>query len=134
MPCRPDPADGEDADRELAHRAVLHGDAIVAIVEDADIAERVFVGTARKLGAVAVDRVAVQIEGDVVGPDHDALVWTVAEIPVKRRVLPDLLPAAYVASAVLTPLPTARDPAPTSAKTTAPIATVARRGESDGWT
>ncbi len=46
---------------EFAHRTVPHGDAVVAVVDDPDVADRdaVFGGF-----AVAVDPVAVQIEGD----------------------------------------------------------------------
>ena len=75
----------QDAVRELAHRAVLHRDAIVAVVEHPDVAELVL-RAVRELGAVAVDPVAVQIEGDVIGADHDPVVGAVDEVAVERRV------------------------------------------------
>jgi hypothetical protein len=46
--------------------------------------------------AVAVDRVAVQIERDVIGADHDSIVWAVDQIAVERRVSDDRVATAHV--------------------------------------
>ena len=56
------------AEREPADIAALDPDTVVAIVGDPDIAELVLRARVHQR-VVAVDRVAVQIEGDVVGPD-----------------------------------------------------------------
>jgi sulfur carrier protein ThiS len=44
--------------------------------------------------SLASDRVAVQIEGDVVGADHDAVARTIDEVAVERRIGGDRLAAA----------------------------------------
>src|SRR5215211_3534703 len=75
---------GDDAVPELAHGAVHHGVHIVAPVEHPDVAE-LFRTLLERL-AVAVDRVIVQIEGDVVGADDDADVGAVDEVLVEGRV------------------------------------------------
>jgi hypothetical protein len=62
----------EHADGEAADRAVTHGDPVMTDAEDPEVAELV-VGAVRELGAVAVDHVAVEVEGDIVGADHDAV-------------------------------------------------------------
>jgi hypothetical protein len=72
----------------------------VAVVEHPDVAEPVF-GARLELLAVALDAVPVQIEGNVVGADHDAVVRAVEEIAVERRVGGDCVAAAHVAGAGL---------------------------------
>src|SRR5918996_3073781 len=79
--CPPD----KRANCELAYRAVQDRNAIVAVVEDADVAELVLGARLERL-TVTIDRVAVHIQGDVVCPDHDAVVRTVDEVAVERRV------------------------------------------------
>src|SRR5215218_10315354 len=53
-------------------------------------------------GFVAIDRVAVEIERDVVGSDHDAVARAVHEVAVERRVGGDGVAAAHVARGRLT--------------------------------
>jgi hypothetical protein len=89
--CHPD----EDTGPEVTHRAVPHGDAIVAEVEQPDVAELAPRARLDRL-AVAGDRVAVQIERDAVGADHDAVVRAVDEVAVERRVGGNRVAAAHV--------------------------------------
>src|ERR671910_1374970 len=88
---------------EVAHGAVPHGDAAVAVVEQPEVVG-LLSGVAADSGGtrVAVDQVAVQIEGDVVCPDHDPVVRAVDEIAVERRVGRDRVAAADVARRRLT--------------------------------
>src|SRR5919106_778150 len=90
--CPPD----KRANSELAYRAVQDRNAILAVVEYADVAELVLGAWLERL-TVTIDRVAVQIQGDVVCPDHDAVVRTVDEVAVKRRVGGDRGAAVEVA-------------------------------------
>ena len=62
---------------ETADRAVTHGDPVMVDAEDPEVAELVVGATVRDLGAVAVDHVSVEVERDVVGADHDAVVRAV---------------------------------------------------------
>jgi hypothetical protein len=74
--------------------AAFDPDTVVAIVGDPDVAELVLRARVHQ-GVVTVDRVAVQIEGDVVGPDDDAVVRTIDEITVERRVDSDRVAAPH---------------------------------------
>ena len=68
----------EYAGRKLPDRAVLDRDPVVAgRVVDAEITD-ILVGAPEH--AVAVDRVAVQVELDVVGADHDAVARAVDQV------------------------------------------------------
>ena len=57
----------------------------MADVEHPEVAELALGALLERL-AVAGDRVAVQIEGDVVGTDHDSVVRAAKEVAVERRV------------------------------------------------
>ena len=79
------PANG-DADIETAHGAVLDRHAGVAgDVGDAEVANS-FVEAGPGRYAVAADRVAVQVERDVVRTDHDPVARAAGEIAVERCV------------------------------------------------
>ena len=75
-----------DAAAELAQRAVHHRDPVVTEVDHPDVTELRLRVAPGSRGTVAVDRVAVQVEGDVVGADHDAVVGAVDEVVVEGRV------------------------------------------------
>jgi hypothetical protein len=59
----------------------------------AEVAEIGAVGAGIVVHAVAVDGVAVEVKGDVVGSDHDPVVGTVDQVVVQRGVRRDGLPA-----------------------------------------
>jgi hypothetical protein len=65
----------------------------VAVIEHTDIADLVL--PARFEGfAIAIDGMTVQVEGDVVGTDHDAVVRAIREINVEIRIDRDRVAAA----------------------------------------
>jgi hypothetical protein len=82
----------EHAKAEARDRAVLDRDAVVAVVGNPEVAE--LLRTRVDQRAVTAERVAVQIEGDVVGADHDPVVRAVEKVAVERRVGGDRLAAA----------------------------------------
>src|SRR5215217_4451303 len=84
----------QHASVELAHRAAPDGDAVVALVEYPDVTDFGLGLAAGSLGCVAVDQVAVEVEGDPVGADNDPVVWAVEEVGVQRGVGGDRLAAA----------------------------------------
>jgi hypothetical protein len=81
---------------ELAHRAVDDGDPIVAEVDHSDIG---YLGVVVAMGtraALAVDRVPVQVQGDVVGADDDPVVGAVGEVLVEDDVGGDRVAAVQL--------------------------------------
>src|SRR5436190_17698395 len=87
--------EGPEATLELTYRAVLHGDPVVILEADSEVTKVGDRVAAAGRGAVAVDRVAVQIEGDVIRPDQDPVVRAVDEILVEGRVGGDRVTAAH---------------------------------------
>jgi hypothetical protein len=65
----------------------------MTVVDQSDVA-RLVPGALLDQLAVAGDRVAVQIERDAVGADHDAVVRAVDEVALERRIDGDRLAAA----------------------------------------
>jgi hypothetical protein len=75
-----------DATTELPQRAVHDRDPVVTEVGYPYVTElRLGVAPGGRL-PVTVDRVVVQVEGDVVGADDDAVVGAVGEVVVEGRV------------------------------------------------
>jgi hypothetical protein len=68
----------------------------VAVVEHPDVAELPAGAAPCGRGAVAVDPMAIQVEGDVLGADHDSVVRAVDEVAVERRVRNDRVSTAHV--------------------------------------
>ena len=84
--------DDLNAVRELAHGAAADGHSVVpwllaAVVVEPAVHDARVLAQARARIAVTVDGVAVQVEGDVVGPDHEAVAGAVDQVRVERRVL-----------------------------------------------
>jgi hypothetical protein len=75
---------------------VLHGDPVVILEADAEITELRNGVAPRSRGTVAVNRVAVEIEGDVVCADQDAVVGAVDEVVVEGRVSGDRVAAPWL--------------------------------------
>ena len=114
----------EHTDIEFPDRATRDGDAAVAgPVVDAVVAARVS-GAAVVL-VVAVNGVAVEVELDVVGPDHEPVADTVGEVVVQGRIPGDRVTA--------TPTVLATAGAPPSDRThAATVATIQQRTVGDG--
>src|SRR6476659_5494846 len=88
--------EGDDARLEVADRAVLHGHPPATFEGNPDVA-KISVGIAAGIGGpVSVDRVAVQVERDVVRPDEDADFGAVDEVLMELRVGGDRVAAAHV--------------------------------------
>jgi hypothetical protein len=83
----------ERAEGELTDLPAFDRHPVVVEVEDADVA-RLVGRTVGELGAVAVDDMAVQVERDVVGADHDPVVGAVGEVRDELRVHGDRVAAA----------------------------------------
>jgi hypothetical protein len=87
----------EDADAELLDGSAHDGEPVMAShVEHTDVAG-LPLGAGVDRRAVAVDGVAVEIEGDVVSANDDAVVGAVDQVAVQRRVGGDGVAAAHVA-------------------------------------
>jgi hypothetical protein len=72
----------QQSETELRNRPALDRDAVVAVVGHPKVAEFLLGVTARSLGPVAVDPVAVQVQRHAVGADQNAVVRAVDEIAV----------------------------------------------------
>ena len=94
-------ARGEHPFGELADSALSHGDTIVSVIQQPDVTE-LALSTRVERGAVAGDLVAVQIEGDVVRTDDDAVVRAVDQVAVERCVGGDRVAAADMTRGRLT--------------------------------
>ena len=87
---------------ELAHGPVFDRHTAVtdlsatAVVEPAIHDPGVATTVPRARVAVAVQNVTVQVQGDVVGTDHDAVTGAVDQVRVERRVLRDHVAAVDV--------------------------------------
>ena len=103
---RKDRAGGCGGLRETPSPCIVHdGDPVVAEVDHPDVTE---LGVGIASGgrrSVAVDRVAVQVEGDVVGADDDAVVGAVDEVVVEGRVGGDRVAALRLLGGLRPPRP-----------------------------
>jgi hypothetical protein len=86
----------QDAQSKFAYRAALDRHPAVPVVDHPIITDLI-VGAVFGQLAIAVDPVAVEIEGDVVSANHDPVVWAVDQVAVQRRVGGDGVAAAHVA-------------------------------------
>jgi hypothetical protein len=91
-------ADDEGAERELLNLSAFDRHPSVIEVDDADVAGLTWRAVA-ELGVVAVNEMAVQVERDVVGADHDPVVRAVHEIPDEPRVRGDRVAAIRLRAA-----------------------------------
>ena len=75
-------------------------DAVVTFVDHAGVAEFLVGIAARSRSPITVNQMAVQVEGDAVGPDHDPVVGAVDEVLVERGVGGDRVAALRLPFAV----------------------------------